>query len=339
MWTLTEEGVGVGNDTVVYMAGGENIFKGKGFNWFSGDGTPRPITHYPFFFSVLLGLAYPLEISILSWAHFLQIFFFVISNIIIWLLTWRFTRSLYFATLTSIVFLVSEEMLSLHSWVMSDALFLLLVLLFLLVESSHGYSNEVRRIHLIGISIIAALAALTRYIGVSLIALLLLRIAVYPNRNFKHRIKDGLVGFFLGAFPLLLWLGRNWRLTGSLTNRRSGWYPQDIGWWMDLTEKILEMFIPGRVTAWLFQHPVVAGFGIVFGGIAIYWGIQWYTRKTRGANNQHARNSARLDTTRFFSSFWYILPESLDLLCFLIQIQMSIIEHLPLPISASLSLV
>jgi hypothetical protein len=240
IWDLTKEGIGVGNDTVVYMAGAQNIYSGKGFNWFSGDGTPRPINHYPFFFSVLLGLAHPLAIPILSWARFLQICFFVTSNILIWLLVWRMTRSLYFTMLMSIIFLVSEEMLSLHSWLMSDALFLLLVLVFMLGMSAPGYPIGQSKFHLIGLSIIATLAALTRYIGISLIALLVLQVIINPNRNFKKKIHDGLIALIFGVFPLLLWLGRNWMLAGSMTNRRSGWFPQDIGWWTDVFGKILE---------------------------------------------------------------------------------------------------
>ena len=57
---LTEKGIGVGSDSAVYFAGGENLLSGKGFVWFGGDQAPRPINHYPPLYSV--GLSFWLRV-------------------------------------------------------------------------------------------------------------------------------------------------------------------------------------------------------------------------------------------------------------------------------------
>src|SRR3990172_2548679 len=57
---LTENGIGVGSDSAVYFAGGENLLMGKGFVWLGGDQAPRPINHYPPLYSV--GLSFWLRV-------------------------------------------------------------------------------------------------------------------------------------------------------------------------------------------------------------------------------------------------------------------------------------
>ena len=57
---LTEMGIGVGSDSAVYIAGGENLLMGRGFVWFGGDQAPRPINHYPPLYSV--GLSFWLRV-------------------------------------------------------------------------------------------------------------------------------------------------------------------------------------------------------------------------------------------------------------------------------------
>src|SRR4030066_193689 len=58
LWLLrmTEKGIGVGSDSAVYIAGGENLLSGRGFVWFGGDQAPRPINDYPPLYSSGLSL-------------------------------------------------------------------------------------------------------------------------------------------------------------------------------------------------------------------------------------------------------------------------------------------
>ncbi|MBF8255330.1 MAG: Phospholipid carrier-dependent glycosyltransferase, partial [Anaerolineales bacterium] len=53
---LTSHGLGVGSDSTVYFAGAESLAEGRGFVWLAGDGLPRPINHYPPFYSAVLSI-------------------------------------------------------------------------------------------------------------------------------------------------------------------------------------------------------------------------------------------------------------------------------------------
>lgn len=268
MWDLTRQGIGVGNDAVVYLAGAENMYEGEGFTWFSGDGTPRPINHFPPLFSVLEGLAFPLAIPVLTWARLIQVALFSINIILIGLIIWNLTKSIFFAVTTILIFMVSEEVLALHSWAMSDSFFLTLVLLFLL-DFARRQANELSSLRLVLLSMLTGLASLTRYIGVSLMGLLLLLILLNLDRGWREKWRGALSVLFFGALPVALWLGRNYVLTASLTNRQFGWYPKSIAWWGSIGETIFDWFLPGRITSGLYDQPQLGTAAAAFLVLAI----------------------------------------------------------------------
>ena len=51
---LTRSGAGASGDSVHFLMGAENILEGNGYSRTAGDGTTRPITHFPPLYSILI---------------------------------------------------------------------------------------------------------------------------------------------------------------------------------------------------------------------------------------------------------------------------------------------
>lgn len=280
MWSLTKHGIGMGNDAVVYLAGARNIYSGEGFTWFSGDGSPRPINHYPPLFSTILGLSLVLKVPILTWARLLQVALFTLNILLLAALLWKLTASSFITISGGLIYAVSEELIGLHAWSMSDSLFTSLVLLFLfiLLEAQKWRLNLVR---VAGLAIVAALATLTRYVGVSLVVLLYILTMLDSDSDWAEKGQSLFVVTVLCMLPIGAWLWRNWVLTGSLTNRRAGWYLHPAEWWRSAAETVGDWFLPGRAVSWLLGRPsILAALGMVVAVLLITAVWRNYTHKT-----------------------------------------------------------
>ena len=256
LWRLTSHGIGVGNDSVVYFAGGKNIFNGLGYTWFSGDGDPRPINHYPPFYSLILGFSTLLSIPPVEWARIIQVITMGANIVLFGLLVRSLSQIRFFSLLAGAVFLVSKEIIAPHSWAMSDGLFLLFILLTLIgLVQYHRGKHE--RFSLTAASFFACMSFLTRYVGISLFVVILLEIMLREEKSWRKRWRDLAFPLTLCLVPIVLWLWRNYSLTRSLTNRLLGWYPKVDDWWFLIAETITQWFLPGRVSTWISAHPVM----------------------------------------------------------------------------------
>lgn len=256
LWRLTSHGIGVGNDSVVYIAGGKNIFNGLGYTWFNGDGDPRPINHYPPLYSFILGFSILLSMPPVEWARIMQLLTMGANILLFGLLVRLLSQVRFFSLLAGAIFLVSKEIIAPHSWVMSDSLFLLFSLLTLIgLVQYHRGKHE--RFSLAAASFFACMSFLTRYVGISLFVVILLEIMLREEKNWRKRWRDLAFPLTLCLGPIVLWLWRNYSLTRSLTNRILGWYPKVEDWWFLIAETITQWFLPGRVSTWIFAHPVM----------------------------------------------------------------------------------
>jgi hypothetical protein len=273
LWRLTSHGIGVGNDSVVYIAGGKNLFDGLGYTWFSGDGDPRPINHYPPIYSVLLGFSVLVSIPPMEWARAIQVLTMGINILLFGLLVRLLSQIRFFSLLAGAVFLVSKEIIAPHSWAMSDSIFLLVILLTLIgLVQYHRGQHE--RFSLAAASFFAGISILIRYIGISLFVVILLEILLREDKNWRERWRDLVFPLTLCLVPTSLWLWRNYFLTHSLTNRIVGWYPKPENWWFLIAETITQWFLPGRVSTWIFSHPVMLislmSISLISGGIFLW---------------------------------------------------------------------
>lgn len=209
-------GIGVSPDSVVYMSTAANIHDHGVINDFSGSPMMDFPAFYPVFLSTLLFLTGHDAMSLGPALN--GLLFALLIYVCGWLMErFSFRSKWYKWTLLSFIVL-SPCLLEVYSMMWSETLFLLLLMIFILVARRYFLSHTVHT--LIGIGIIAGLASVTRYAGITLIGtgglLILCDSHLKTNKKFFHLV---LFGAIAGVFPAVNLL-RNHLVTGTLTGYR-----------------------------------------------------------------------------------------------------------------------
>jgi hypothetical protein len=225
---VTRHGVGFDTDSGPYYGAAYNLVHGHGlttpFTFFTSPYGPKkavsfhnavPLTHFPPLFPATLGVAGVLGLSISTAARVLNALLLGVNVFLAGLLVLRLTkgRGVLPASLCAGVLLVGPtawtfsatgrpNWLALHSTVMSEPLFIMFCLSALVVIDVHLVGGS--RAAFYGAAALAALALLTRYVGVSVIvtgaiAILFLRAVK------RHRVRDAAVFALIGVAPTLVW--------------------------------------------------------------------------------------------------------------------------------------
>jgi len=215
-------GLGTTGDSVRYLMGAQNILAGEGFGRSAADGTVRPITMFAPLFSTAIS-ALGLIGSILEGARFLQALLFGANIILVGRLIYRHTTSLWASLTGAVIILVSESVLLFHAWLMPEALYIFLILSTIYLLTSY---LETHRIYsLILTAIFAGLATLTRYVGISLVALIFISIVLMSSDSWKKRLTNIFIVAVLGLGPVSLWIARNFVVAGDALNRAVRFHP------------------------------------------------------------------------------------------------------------------
>jgi hypothetical protein len=214
----TRTGVGISPDSVSYIDGARSLLRGAGFSErFSG--TPVPITHWPPLYSLLLAGTGLGGHDPISGARILSALLFGAN---VWLAGWLVLRhgehAAWSAVLSSALVLTSAELMRIHTMAWSEPLFLLLAAL--LMHCITRYLRDHSRIWLIGAAVLAGLASVTRYPGVTLIAAGGVVVLSLGRQRWPRRLTDAAFFGIIGTGPLVLWIFRNLLLSGDTTNRQ-----------------------------------------------------------------------------------------------------------------------
>lgn len=273
---ITPYGMGLVNDSIAYIGGARNILAGNGYSRLTGNGTPLPISNYPPMLSIAIAAVSLAGLEALQSVEALNIFLFGANIFLTGFILLQITRQPAFALLGALFFAVSEPLFRIHSFAMSEPLYLFLgflSLIFLKNSLEHsGWGWPVAA------GALAGLAFLTRYVGVALFGTALLSFLVLLPA-WKERIRSTLL-FLAGGLPLVAaWLVRNLRVAENPANRLLAWHPIPAdkinegllnfwGWllpeWGRLVERLLPLW--GVVLALL----LAALFGGLVAALVLY---------------------------------------------------------------------
>jgi 4-amino-4-deoxy-L-arabinose transferase-like glycosyltransferase len=245
----TPWGAGLGGDSYYYVSGARNILAGLGFSRPAADGTFRPITHFPPFFSLGLALLTGLGLDTTQAARLFNAGLFGVNVFLVGWLIWRGTQSGLSSLGGALIFLASPAMLAVHSWVLSEPLFLcclLLAITWLCLYLERGHGRD-----LVVSAILASFACLTRYVGLSLVAAAVLAILLWPGRRWWKRAQNAAVFAALSLAAPAGWFARNLALVGSPTNRGLQFHLPDSSKLLDALNTFSLWLLPGRVPATL----------------------------------------------------------------------------------------
>jgi hypothetical protein len=242
--TTTQHGSSLHADSFYYMAGAEGLASGRGFYRATGVGTYKAVIHYPPLYSasiaggILAGLEAYSSARVVNGLLFGGLLF--MAGVAIFLSSRKVVPSV----LCALAFLSAPLLIELHSWVLSEPLYLFLSLLSFL--SAGAYLVRRDRPSLLVLSgALLACSALTRYVGVTLIASVVAAALIGGEFPWRRRLSDAVILLGISSGPLSLFLLRNWAVAGSPTNRPLPfWHPPGVNFWSDFGMVVSNWFIP-----------------------------------------------------------------------------------------------
>lgn len=273
----TSMGIGLSPDSAQYISGARCLLRGDGFSFPAGDGTPIPISLWPPMYSLVLAIPMALGVNEFTAARWLGGILYALNILLVYHLLVRATKgSRYVGLMGASFFLVSKDILLIHTWAWSEALFLSLGLSGLYICIRY-LEDQKRRDYVFSAGLLAA-ASLTRYPGLAFLAGASIVLFFFLNSTLKERFQKAALFLFMGIFPTILWITRNLIVSGSASNRSfddRGISLQDI----KSTLHVMTLwFIPGRFERAWSLYLTVLGVSCLF-LLAIFWVFRY--RKVR----------------------------------------------------------
>jgi len=243
-------GLGISPDSANYLCAAKTINLGLGFVSFTG----KPMTSWPPLFPSILAFFQWLGVSPLDAARVLNALVWSSTAVLAGVWVASVARSLPLAVLVNLAIALSPNLLSYSTMLWSESLFILLIMsaLFMLVR----FLTVPSSVNLVLASVLAGAATQQRYAGgiavvVGVFCILFLR----RDRGFFPRVASAFVYGFIASVPTILWLARNYYVSGTLTGER---FPPAFGLGEILRESLSTvgiMFLPWR----LLGYAAVAG--------------------------------------------------------------------------------
>lgn len=274
----TRFGPGASGDSSSYLMGAQNILAGHGFYRFSGGYELKPITGFPPFYSAVLAAGGATGLDLTFIARWFNAILFLINIFLVGRLTLRFTDSLWPALIAQVAMLISATQVNLHAWIMTEPLYIALSLSAILCLLN--YLEKPHFKWLMGFSLLVALAGLTRYVGVSLAGAGALALLVLLPRSWKHKFLAAAGSGAIGVIPVYLWLLRNARLAGTMTNRVLIYHPIDPTLLRFYAAELSSWFVPNHFPLPTAVRAAVA-LVIALGVPLLYTGWLVYRRTLR----------------------------------------------------------
>ena len=236
--------VGMSHDSVFYLNGAKNLIAGKGY----------PYTHFPPLYPVALAfVAIITGKDIISSATLLIIVLYGLNLFLAGLLIWRLKDSLSASLSIILVLAVLPGIVRIHLEAMSEPLFFSFLLLSFIFLNEYKKDGMLKWAVLAGF--VAGLAALTRYIAIFLIVMVVLTVLIFDKNALKKRITNGFISGISGVLPISVWWLSNQASKGTMTNRFFVFHPKNSEFfhsgWQGFTDLIGAQFI----TKWTLRLP------------------------------------------------------------------------------------
>lgn len=243
----TRWGVGLSPDSAIYIGGTRNLLDGNGFSVSSYPGEFTPVTQYPPLFSALLAAIGLFGVDPVNGARWLNALLFTANVFLVGNLVGADGKTAWAPVFASFLMMTSVISLKIHSMAWSEPLFIFLVFLafFFLAK----YLEDRRLSFLVSASFVGALAALTRYAGVVVIATAILAILLWSNEAWSKRSEKAAVFLLISAAPLTLWVVRNLVVAETVAAREIGFHPITVGHLEAALDSAATWFLPGAISS------------------------------------------------------------------------------------------
>ena len=272
-------------DSVDYVGVARNLLAGEGFTLFLGGYYKGFPPLYPALLAgASLGVFDPLAVAGPVNAVLFGLTVFVAG----WWL-WRRLESRLLALWGCAAVAVAWPLTWMASWAMSETAFILLALLALI--QTEKFLEGGKRSALVAAAALAALACLTRYLGVSVVLAVALLLVFQRGATSAEKARSLTVYATVSLLPLCLWMLRTFLLTGTLAGKRGRVFHQlpeilddvfhELTRWaahgLPLTLAVVSLLAAGLAATWGFvqARPGLASRDwrsfSVFGGFALVY--------------------------------------------------------------------
>jgi Dolichyl-phosphate-mannose-protein mannosyltransferase len=254
-------GIGLSPDSVVYVGAARSLLAGAGFSMPGESALFSSITHYPPLYSSLLAVIAFLGPDPLDGAMWLNVVIFGINIFLSGFLLFSALRSLRLAMIVSFLTLTAFPIVQVHTMAWSESSFILFELLSILLLLR--YLKDPLKQTLILAAAVAGLSLLCRYAGLALVATGILSILFFGGRERRDKVSDALVFAGIGLLPMVVWVGRNWYLGGSMVNRTIAFHPIALEQLLDVPAVLAGWFSLSWVFGFYAGAPLVLGLMVV----------------------------------------------------------------------------
>jgi 4-amino-4-deoxy-L-arabinose transferase-like glycosyltransferase len=266
----TTWGGGLISDSFQYIASAKNFASGQTLGYISEDGQIVPLTQYPPLFPIFLSLGELVGISPLEWARLINAGLFGINIIIISLSIKQITGSTGFSLLGALLAVCSARLIEVHSWVLSEPLYLCLSLVGFLTLAR--YLRKPKWIWLLLASFLTSLAFLTRYVGLALVVTALCVLAFRVTTSWRRRALEIFTFSIISVLPIILWTLRSLFLTSTFNNRTQGWVPLTAKNIVSAANTLITWFVP-NVLVNGHEEAIMIAVVLVMGGLLILYAL------------------------------------------------------------------
>ncbi len=269
-------GLGLVSDSVAYVNGAENIAAGNGYTQTASGGIYKPISGFPPMLSIVLAPISLLDLDVLKSARLLIVMLFGVDVILVGLLVYRISRSMVFSLFGAALLALSDILLEVYLYLLSEPLFITLMLAAFLFFSFYFDYRRSRWLLLSGLAL--GLATLTRLPGLWVLASIVLTILIVetdwlaifgrqparpsdramarrPGRliqAFSRSLKE-IVLVLITSLPLILvWVLYTRSLNTGLGNRSLVWHPIPFDTFLEGFKNLLSWLAP-KEPAWLLS--------------------------------------------------------------------------------------
>lgn len=246
-------GVNLGNDSVSY------IYLAHGF-----------LDHHanPELMKIFLLRYGPLFPLVLSWlghggmdlfqaARWANALFFACSVFLAGSILEQYIGSIWLSWGSTLLILLAPDMVDIHLKAMSEPLFIVFLLSWLLLFMK--YLKTPRLLILMGVSVCTALALLTRYAGVALVAAGLGAIFVLSGEMIIRKIRHAMVFIIISCLPLGLFLVWNKHVFGEASARHFVFHPVTARHWQEAASVFCSWFASRGAYAQVSSYVLLIG--------------------------------------------------------------------------------
>lgn len=241
----TYRGAGLTTDSIHYTGAARNVVIGSGITLPFNAENPVPMTHFPPLFSLLLAVPGLLGIDPIVSARFINAAAFGVNILLAGIIIFRVTGSSKWSAAGAFFVLLSVGMVSIHAMALTEPLFVTFTLGSLLLLAL--YLETGSRALLVAAAVIASLAFLQRYVGITVVGAGVVALLLFHRKRLLPLLVDIGVFSVVSVLPVAAWLVRNILVAETHTSREFGFHP--IGY-----EKLREGFT--TVSEWILPGSI-----------------------------------------------------------------------------------